>query len=246
MDVELRIGCSSMKRAFLMDAEVRIGVRAVGRASVRFTRPTSTSEAAPQGEASPTDLIPVSFQCSSRSSARPPRLQVPQRHPRVAKRASDRPSARPPCLQVPQRHPGVAKRASISTLARGPSTEALLGQGRVAKGRKSVPLTGLWSSLRPGLARGPLPQVPQGHPGVAMGAPDPVFVHEISLSHGHRAPDRVFVHEMSLSHGHRAPDQPHHAVEPRISHITPSSPSSTIYGLLMDSLTASFSKGIDS
>ena len=112
-----------------MDTELRVGVRAVGRASVRFTRPTSTSEAAPQGEASPTDLIPVSFRCSSRSSARPP------------------------CLQVPQGYPGVAKRASISTLAWGPSTEALLGQGRVAKGRKSVPLTGLWSSLRPGLAR---------------------------------------------------------------------------------------------
>ena len=155
-----------------MDAEVRIGVRAVGRASVRFTRPTSTSEAAPQGEASPTDLIPVSFRCSSRSSARPPRLQVPQRHPRVAKRASDRPSARPPCLQVPQRHPGVAKRASISTLARGPSTEALLWQGRVAKGRKSVPLPGLRSSLRPGLARHhrlSLPSSPE-RPSMAQGS----------------------------------------------------------------------------
>ena len=168
-----------------------------------------------------------------------------------------------PPAQVVLRQGRVAKGASISTLARGPSTEALLGQGRVAKGRKSVPLTGLWSSLRPGLARGPLPQVPQGHPGVAMGAPGRVFVHEMSLSHGHRAPDRVpvhemslshgrrgpnrvFVHEMSLSHGHRAPDQPHHAVELRIGCITPPSPSSTIYGLLMDSLTASFSKGIDS
>ena len=123
-----------------MDTEVRIGVRAVGRASVRFTRPTSTSEAAPQGEASPTDLIPVSFRCSSRSSARPPRLQVPQRQGRVA------------------------KRASISTSARRPSTEALLGQGRVAKGRKSVPLTGLWSGSRPGLARPPRLQVPQWYP----------------------------------------------------------------------------------
>ena len=176
-----------------MDTELRVGVRAVGRASVRFTRPTSTSEAAPQGEASPTDLIPVSFRCSSRSSARPPRLQVPQRHPRVAKRASDRPLARPPCLQVPQRHPGVAKRASIGTLARGPSTEALLGQGRVAKERESIPLTGLWSGSRPGLARHhrlqvvlrhprvakrsyigtsarrPCPQALQSHPGVAKG-----------------------------------------------------------------------------
>ena len=123
-----------------MDTELRIGVRAVGRASVRFTRPTSTSEAVPQGEASPNDLIQVSFRCSSRSSARPP------------------------CLQVPQRHPGVAKRASISTLARGPSTEALLGQGRVAKGRELVPLTGLWSGSRPGLARHPRLQVVQWHP----------------------------------------------------------------------------------
>ena len=92
-------------------------------------------------------------------------------------------------------------------------------------------------------ARGPLPQVPQGHPGVAMGAPGRVFVHEMSLSHGHRAPNpvfvhemslthgrrgpnRVFVHEMSLSHGHRAPDQPHHSAERRILRITPSSPGS--------------------
>ena len=45
--------------------------------------------------------------------------------------------------------------ASIGTLARGPSTEALLGQGRVPKGRKSVPLQGLWSGSRPGLARHP-------------------------------------------------------------------------------------------
>ena len=128
-----------------MDTELRVGVRAVGRASVRFTRPTSTSEAAPQGEASPTDLIPVSFQCSSRSSARPPRLQVPQRQGRVA------------------------KRASISTLARRPSTEAVLGQGRVPKERKSVPLQGLWSGSRPGLARHPRLQVVLRHPRVAKG-----------------------------------------------------------------------------
>ena len=56
---------------------------------------------------------------------------------------------------MPQWHPRVAKRASIGTLALGPSTEALLGQGRVPKGRESVSLTGLWSSLRPGLARHP-------------------------------------------------------------------------------------------
>ena len=78
---------------------------------------------------------------------------------RVAKRSSDRSLAQRPLPQVPQRHPRVAKRASISTLARRPSTEALLGQGRVPKERKSVPLQGLWSSLRPGLARHPRLQI---------------------------------------------------------------------------------------
>ena len=78
---------------------------------------------------------------------------------RVAKRSSDRSLAQHPLPQVPQRHPRVAKGTSIGTLARGPSTEALLGQGRVPKERKSVPLQGLWSSLRPGLARHPRLQV---------------------------------------------------------------------------------------
>ena len=59
--------------------------------------------------------------------------------------SSDRSSARLPCPQVPQCHP------------------------RVAKGRKSVPLTGLRSGLGPGLARLPCPQVLQRHPGVAKG-----------------------------------------------------------------------------
>ena len=163
------------------------------------TPPTSTAVVSPRADASPNQPQPVSILYPCRSSARGP---LPQ---------------------VPQGHPGVAKRASISTLARGPSTEALLGQGRVAKGRKSVPLPGLWSGSRPGSAQGTLPQAPQGHPGVAMGAPDRVFVHEISLSHGHRGANRVFVHEMSLSHGHQAPDRVHHAIEPRISHITPPS-----------------------
>ena len=62
-------------------------------------------------------------------------------------------SARPPRPQMPQSHPRVAKGASIGTLVRGPSTEALLGQGRVPKGRESVPLQGLRSGSRPGLAR---------------------------------------------------------------------------------------------
>ena len=110
------------------------------------------------------------------------------------RRASGRSSARRPCPQVPQWHHRVAKRASIGTLARGPSTEALLWQGSVAKGRESVPLKGLRSSLRPGLARHPrlqivlrqgrvakrasigtlalgfLPQVLQWHPRVAKKA----------------------------------------------------------------------------
>ena len=78
---------------------------------------------------------------------------------RVAKRSSDQSLARRPLPQVPQRHPRVAKRTSIGILARGPSTEALLGQGRVPKERKSVQLQGLWSSLRPGLARRPRLQI---------------------------------------------------------------------------------------
>ena len=59
--------------------------------------------------------------------------------------SSDRSLAQLPCPQVPQCHP------------------------RVAKGRKSVPLTGLRSGLGPGLARLPCPQVLQRHSGVAKG-----------------------------------------------------------------------------
>ena len=86
---------------------------------------------------------------------------------RVPKRSSDRSSALRHCPQMPQWHPRVAKGASIGTLARRPSTEAVLGQGRVSKERKSVPLTGLWSGSRPGSAQQPRPQSPQSHPGVA-------------------------------------------------------------------------------
>ena len=120
---------------------------------------------------------------------------------RVAKRSADRSLARRPCPQRPQWHPRVAKRASIGTLAREPSTEALLGQGRVPKGRESVPLTGLWSGSRPGLARPPrlqivlrqgrmakrasigtlalgfLPQVLQRHPSVAKRGFRPTLRH---------------------------------------------------------------------
>ena len=61
-----------------------------------------------------------SSQPERQSSARPPRLQASQWHPRMAKVASGRSSPRPPCPQVPQRHPRVAKRASIGTSARTP------------------------------------------------------------------------------------------------------------------------------
>ena len=89
---------------------------------------------------------------------------------RVAKHSSDRSLAQRPLPQAVLRQDRVSKGASIGTLARGPSTEALLGQGRVSKERKSVPLTGLWSGSRPGLAQQPRPQSPQRHPGVAKGA----------------------------------------------------------------------------
>ena len=111
----------------------------------------------------------VAKRSSDRSSARGPCPQVLQWHPRVAKGTSIGISARGACPQVLQWHPRVAKRASIGTLARGPSTEALLGQGRVSKERESVPLTGLWSGSRPGLARHPRLQVVLRHPGVAKG-----------------------------------------------------------------------------
>ena len=67
----------------------------------------------------------------------------------------DRSSARRHCPKEPQWQHRVAKRASIGTLVRGPSTEALLGQGRLPKGKESVPLQGLRSGSRPGLARNP-------------------------------------------------------------------------------------------
>ena len=149
---------------------------------------------------------PVSLFYPCRSSARGPLPQIPQGHPRVAKRASISTSARGPSteallgqgrvpkgresvpltglrsgsrpglaqhsrLQVVLRMGRVTKWASIGTLARRPSTVALLGQGRVAKGRKSVPLTGLWSGSRPGLARRPYPHALQSYPRVANGQP---------------------------------------------------------------------------
>ena len=66
----------------------------------------------------------------------------------------------------------VAKRASDRSLARHPRLQIVLRQGCVAKERKSVPLTGLRSGLRPGLARLPCPQVLQRHSGVAKRSSD--------------------------------------------------------------------------
>ena len=111
----------------------------------------------------------VAKRSSDRSSARRLLPQPSQWHPRVAKELSIGSSARGPYPQVPQRLPRVAKGTSIGTSARGASTEALLGQGRVPKERESVPLTGLWSGSRPGLARHPRLQVVLRHPGVAKG-----------------------------------------------------------------------------
>ena len=80
-EMSLYHGCRGPDWVFVHEMGLSHGHRAPGRgASGR-----SGFEAAPQGEASPTDLIPVSFQCSSRSSARPPRLQVPQWHSLVPK-----------------------------------------------------------------------------------------------------------------------------------------------------------------
>ena len=79
--------------------------------------------------------------------------------------------ARHPRLQVVLRQGRVTKGTSIGTSPQGPSTEALLWQGSVAKGRESVPLKGLRSSLRPGLARHPRLQIVLRYPRVAKHLP---------------------------------------------------------------------------
>ena len=90
--------------------------------------------------------------------------------------------------------PAWRRGSSGRPLARGVGPQVLQRHPRVAKGRESLPLQGLWSSLRPGSARHPrlqvvlrqgrvakrfsisasarppCPQVPQWHPGVAKGA----------------------------------------------------------------------------
>ena len=74
---------------------------------------------------------------------------------------------RGPCPQVLQRHPDVAKGTSIDPLARGPSTEALLGQGHVARlsgtGVKPVSCRCLGRTS----ARHPRREASRWHPGVA-------------------------------------------------------------------------------
>ena len=95
---------------------------------------------------------------------------MPQGHPREAKRVFWPVFA---TATLPTGTSGASSRgegASIGPLARGPSTEALLGQGRVPKGRESVPLTGLWSGSRPGSARHLRLQVVLSHPRVAKRA----------------------------------------------------------------------------
>ena len=98
------------------------------------------------------------------SSARPPRPEVSQSHPRVTKRSSSRSSARRPRLQVPQRHPVVAKGASSRSSARRPRPEVSQSHLRVTK-----------RSSDRSLARQPCPQVPQRHPRVEKRDFWPVF-----------------------------------------------------------------------
>ena len=139
---------------------------------------------------------------SDRSSARRPYPQVSQCHPRVAKgtsidpltrgpsteallgqghvarlsgsgvkpvscRCFGRTSARHPRREASRWHPGVAKRTSIDPLARGLSTEALLGQGHVARlsgtGVKPVSCRCFGRTS----ARHPLREASRWHPGVA-------------------------------------------------------------------------------
>ena len=81
--------------------------------------------------------------------------------------SSDRSSARRPYPQVSQCHPRVAKGTSIDPLTRGPSTEALLGQGHVARlsgsGVKPVSCRCFGRTS----ARHPLREASRWHPGVA-------------------------------------------------------------------------------
>ena len=109
--------------------------------------PTSTPVASSRGEASfnrsRTGLFPMILPTLRHGDHAHKHLKG---IPAWRRGSSDRSSARLSCPQVPQWHP------------------------RVAKERKSVPLTGLRSGLRLGLARLPCPQVLQWHPRVAKGA----------------------------------------------------------------------------
>ena len=75
----------------------------------------------------------ISSRPEKQSSARPPRLQASQWHPRVAKRSSDRSSARHPCPQMPQWHPRVAKGAPGRSSARRPCPQVLQRHPVLAK-----------------------------------------------------------------------------------------------------------------
>ena len=82
----------------------------------------------------------------------------------VSCRCLGRTSARHPRREASRWHPGVAKGTSIDPLARGPSTEALLGQGHVARlsgtGVKPVSCRCLGQTS----ARRSCPQMSQWHP----------------------------------------------------------------------------------
>ena len=80
-----------------------------------------------------TGVKPVSCRCLGRTSARRSCPQMPQWHPRVAKRSSERSSARHPCPQVPQCYPRVAKRSSERPSERRPCPQASQWHPCVAK-----------------------------------------------------------------------------------------------------------------
>ena len=85
----------------------------------------------------------------------------------VSCRCLGRTLARHPRREASRWHPGVAKGTSIDPLARGPSTEALLGQGHVARlsgtGVKPVSCRCFGRTS----ARHPLREASRWHPGVA-------------------------------------------------------------------------------
>ena len=103
-----------------------------------------------------TGVKPVSCRCLGRTSARRSCPQMPQWHPRVAKRSPYRSSARPPRPEVSQSHSRVAKRSSIRSSARHPCPQMSQWHPRVAKG--------VFRPVFGTAARRPCPQMPRWHP----------------------------------------------------------------------------------